>query len=132
MALYDVPHSCGHTQQHNITGTNVHGERERKAQWLADGTCSDCYRAEQAAKRTATAAAHIDLTNLPRLTGSERQIGWAEKIRVDGIARIVREVNDPPSGYNKAVAAVMTGHIAVLSGPALELLDAAGKAEVTE
>lgn len=43
MAQYQVTHSCGHTVTHQIYGTNSHGERDRKVQWLRGRTCKACY-----------------------------------------------------------------------------------------
>ena len=42
------------------------------------GTCSECYKKEQEEKREK----HIAEAGLPQLTGSEKQIAWAEKIRI--------------------------------------------------
>ena len=50
MAKYNVTHTCGHTEDHDICGTNVHGERERKAAWYATTLCSDCYKASKDAE----------------------------------------------------------------------------------
>ena len=75
MSKYEIKHSCGHITTHNIVGTNVNNEREKKAEWLASRVCSDCYR-----KQLANNAAETN-KNLPQLTGSEKQIAWAESIR---------------------------------------------------
>lgn len=75
MSKYQITHSCGCTVTHNIVGTNVNGERERKAAWLADRACTECYRKEQ---QTKAAESNKDL---PTLTGSDKQIAWAEQIR---------------------------------------------------
>ena len=77
MSKYTITMACGHEEVHNIVGTNVHGEREKKAEWLSTRLCYECYKkqqAEEAAKATADA-------NLPELTGSEKQIAWATDIR---------------------------------------------------
>lgn len=77
MAKYEIKMACGHTETHNIVGTNVHGEREKKAEWLSTRLCYECYKkqqAEAADKATADAA-------LPELTGSEKQVSWANDIR---------------------------------------------------
>jgi len=85
MAKYQITHSCGHTIAHNIVGTNVHGERERKVDWLASRPCPDCYRGQQQTQQTQhTADLNADL-NLPQLTGSPKQITWADDIRAQAI-----------------------------------------------
>ncbi len=53
MAKYEIKHTCGHTETVNICGTNVHGERERKAEWLASKPCYKCQREmDEAAGKT--------------------------------------------------------------------------------
>lgn len=44
MAKYEIEHTCGCVETVNICGTNVHGERERKAAWLASKPCYKCQR----------------------------------------------------------------------------------------
>ena len=77
MSIYKITHSCGHTVEHQIYGTNVHGEREKKAAWLESRLCYDCYKQAEAEK----AAKASEDANLPELTGSEKQIAWATDIR---------------------------------------------------
>lgn len=82
MAKYHITHACGCAVTHNLVGTNVNGERERKAEWLASRLCAECYRREQ---NEQAAAANKDL---PALTGSEKQIAWAETIRAQAMTEI--------------------------------------------
>ena len=79
MAKYDVTHSCGCTVTHQIYGTNSHGERERKAAWLAERPCWECLKKSKAEAAAATNADQI------KLTGSDKQIAWAEQIREPAI-----------------------------------------------
>ncbi len=84
MANYSITHTCGHTEPHNIIGTNVHGERQRKADWLAGQPCYACKRAAQDKVRAeAASAAAAATTDLPALTGSPKQIAWATTIRAE-------------------------------------------------
>lgn len=79
-----ITHLCGHAQSHLLEG--LANQMERKATWLAKRICPDCFRAEKRAeadKGTAAATAGLDL---PALAGSDRQIAWAEKLRVERIA----------------------------------------------
>lgn len=82
-----VTHTCGHEQEHHLTG--FASQQERKAKWLATTMCGACFRAEKAREREAEAtqneAAIADLTLLP-LAGSERQVSWATAIRAKRIA----------------------------------------------
>lgn len=84
MSQYEINHRCGHTRTVNITGTNVRGERERRAANLAAGVCPDCYRAHQDATTAEQAAA----LGLPELTGTDRQVAWAMKLRAEVITLI--------------------------------------------
>ncbi|MFI2318416.1 hypothetical protein [Streptomyces sp. CB00072] len=84
-----IGHSCGHQTTANLTGTDVHGERGRTAAWLATQPCPACARAvrdqdrqEQARAAAATAAEQ----GWPPLTGSPKQVSWAEQIRAEAIS----------------------------------------------
>jgi len=41
---YDIQHTCGHIYTYNIYGTNVRGERNRRRDFLASTSCTDCER----------------------------------------------------------------------------------------
>lgn len=71
MAKYTITHACGHTEEVNLFGK--HADRERKIAYLESIECKDCWDAAQAAK------AHE--AGLPDLTGSPKQIAWANGIR---------------------------------------------------
>ena len=82
MSKYTVTRKCGHQEVINIGGKC--SERDRKAEWEERRLCYDCWKAEQQAKREAenkAAAEAAKENNLPELSGSEKQIAWAETIR---------------------------------------------------
>ena len=54
MSKYTITHACGHEEVHNIVGTNVHGERDKKAEWLSTRLCYECYK--KAKKRSCACA----------------------------------------------------------------------------
>lgn len=84
MAKYTITYKCGHTGTVELCGKE--SDRARKIAWYENNcVCPECYAAEQAAKREAEANKYA----LPELTGSEKQIAWAEKIRSKFVA--VRE-----------------------------------------
>lgn len=84
MAKYEITHSCGHSETVNICGTNVHGERESRAEYLASMPCRECRnRAE-----TERARVIADDAGMPRLAGTEKQVAWAERIRLDMVKRM--------------------------------------------
>lgn len=78
MSLYTIKHSCGHEERVQIYGTNVHGERDEKAAWMASRPCSECLLKEEEERLGISA----------ELKGSEKQIAWARKIRVKMIGEI--------------------------------------------
>lgn len=80
MAQYTVIRSCGHEEIVSLFG------KERDRQWRIENVeeqrlCYDCYLAEQAAKNAA-AAEEAQEQGLPELTGTEKQVPWAESIRL--------------------------------------------------
>lgn len=87
MARYTITHTCGHTSQAQIYGTNSHGERDRKQEWLGRGLCADCLSAERA-EQSARAAAAAAEAGLSPLVGSPKQIAWAETLRAQVLTAV--------------------------------------------
>lgn len=87
MAQYTVTHKCGHEVVHRLYGPSR--QREWRLKKLAEELCPACEEAERA-KRNAEAAARNREMGLPPLTGTEKQVAWAESIR----ARIMKELDD--------------------------------------
>ncbi|MFF5265469.1 hypothetical protein ACFY4C_41880 [Actinomadura viridis] len=86
-----IEHLCGHTATADITGPNTHDQRDRKADSLASQPCPDCSRAERDAARqqqAKAAAATATEHGWPPLTGSEKQVAWAEQLRAAAIAEM--------------------------------------------
>jgi len=82
MAKYQITRACGHTETAQIAGP-VAG-RDRQAEYESGKLCYECYKAEQAKQRAAESQAAGEAaksSGLPVLTGSEKQIAWAETIR---------------------------------------------------
>ena len=75
MAKYTVNHICGHTVEVQLFGKME--DRYRRIEWLETQECEECRRA----KANAAAAAAKDARGLADLTGSEKQISWANTIR---------------------------------------------------
>lgn len=81
MAKYTVTRSCGHEEVVSLFG------KERDRQWRIENVeeqrlCYDCYMAEKAAKNAA-AAEEAQEQGFPELTGTEKQVPWAESIRLE-------------------------------------------------
>ncbi|GIF75686.1 MULTISPECIES: hypothetical protein [Asanoa] len=87
MAQYEIQHECGHTEYHQISGPNTHGQRETKARQLGEQPCTTCVAATR--KRVSKRAAEVAAAeHWPTLTGSPRQVEWAQTIRVDAMTEI--------------------------------------------
>lgn len=92
---WDVTHSCGHIENHLIVAAFAY-QAETRALQLKRRKCTSCYRAGKEAKAGDQAAADeatLASINLPELTGSEKQVAWADKIRRERLAAASR--NDP-------------------------------------
>lgn len=76
---YEIAHVCGHTEDVQIYGSNVHGERERRAARLASQPCYAC-------KKTAETKAAIEYARANGfcvdMVGSEKQVSWAQVLLV--------------------------------------------------
>lgn len=86
MAWYYGTYSCGHEGRTNIVGPTK--DRERKAEWHFSGLCPECYKKKQeeernyANKEAAEKSAEMEL---PELTGTEKQVAWANTLRIKAI-----------------------------------------------
>ena len=81
MAKYDVTYACGHTETVELFGKT--SERERKIEWMErDCLCPSCYKEKQQAE--------AETFDLPELTGTPKQISWAETLR----NKVFRELNE--------------------------------------
>ncbi|MEU4345372.1 hypothetical protein AB0H00_29665 [Nocardia sp. NPDC023852] len=104
MAWYTIEHSCGHLGERQIYGTNVHGERERKAATLGRSKCPDCAEIDRVAASAAAAAVAGDL-GWPELLGSQRQKAWAQRLRletVDQLDQLCRDAGMPSDRHDWA------------------------------
>lgn len=75
MAKYTINHTCGH--QVTIHFFGKYEDRERRIAYLETCECEKCRRS----KSNAAAAAAKDARGLTDLTGSEKQVAWANSIR---------------------------------------------------
>ena len=80
MAKYDITFSCGHSETRQLVGK--HEDRQRYIKWASEtGLCENCKRASRVEACEAVEAEH----GLIVLTGSEKQVAWARKIRAEKI-----------------------------------------------
>ena len=91
MAGYTIVRSCGHKEEVNIAGKQ--DQRDSKVAFESSKSCYPCWKAQQNAERAKEVvglAADAVAAGLPALTGSEKQISWAEKIRAERMPEIER------------------------------------------
>lgn len=86
MANYTITHTCGHAQEHQIIGPMA--GREPQAARLREQACTDCWRRQQ---NEAAQAANVGMV---ALTGSPKQVAWAERIRAAARAEISAVIGD--------------------------------------
>ena len=82
MAKYEIHHACGCVRTVNLYGH--HKDRERTIEWLETQECPECKRQRENEESAAKAKA----AGRPELTGSEKQIAWANTIREQTVEAI--------------------------------------------
>jgi len=97
MTNYAIHHTCGHSVDTNLTGNCQ--ARDNRAAWLAKQPCMACVRASEAA----TAAAGNQAQGLPALTGSEKQIVWAEQLRCEAMRRATAAATTQAAGQHESL-----------------------------
>lgn len=83
MAWYYRTYACGHEGRENVTGKTE--ERMQRLDEIFAGLCPECrikQKDEEHAKANAEAEKKAAENNLPKLSGSEKQIAWANTIRM--------------------------------------------------
>lgn len=93
MAKYDVTYRCGHTGVVNLTGKIK--DREWKLDREAMKLCPDCWKVEQGrlhAEENARSAEKCKEEGLPELMGTQKQIAWANTIRLNLINQIEKTI----------------------------------------
>lgn len=90
MAKYTVTRACGHDEVVNLIGK--HSTREWRLENVEPSKlCYECYQVELAKQREKANLEAADAAkdmHLPALTGTEKQVPWAETIRVQMLADI--------------------------------------------
>ncbi|GHV45324.1 hypothetical protein FACS1894204_04160 [Synergistales bacterium] len=107
MAKYDIVYSCGHEGRVDIIGPTK--DRQRKADWYASGLCPECYEAKKQADRATElekAKQNAVEMELPELTGSDKQVAWAMKIRDVFVANI-SNCKEPGKDFGKRLLNVI-------------------------
>lgn len=95
---YTIKHTCGCESTQALFGPNK--SRESKIAYLESTLCLDCYKAEQAkiADEVSSNA------NLVALTGSEKQVAWANTIRANALSSLADQFTATGMDAEKANA----------------------------
>lgn len=103
MAKYNCIYKCGHSETVQLFGKM--DSRNEYLAWAAENKlCPDCYRAEienRNARRNILSAQRAEVEGLPALTGSDKQIAWANTIR-DGALERWRDHSAPSADQIRA------------------------------
>lgn len=89
MAKYSGIYSCGHEGVVNIIGR--HKDREWKKERAFSNMCPDCYKKyleKQIKEANQKALEKTKEMELPELEGTEKQIAWANTLRIDFIKKV--------------------------------------------
>jgi len=90
MAHYNVTYSCGHSDRVQLFGS--YEDRQRRIEWFQqEAVCPACYKA---AKEKEAAGLFGDL---PPLSGSPKQVAWAEKLRRDAMTDVQKDIQEAKS-----------------------------------
>jgi len=91
MAKYRVTYECRHNGEINLVGK--HDYREWRLKQEAGKLCPECYQMEREAQAVKAAKKNAE-DGLPELEGTEKQIAWAEKIRVSAVLELDKVVGN--------------------------------------
>lgn len=89
MAWYEGTFSCGHEGRVNIIGPNK--DRQWKIDYHFSGLCPECYekeRQEKIERENMKAAQEAQKMELPDLEGTDKQVPWANTLRLKFIEKM--------------------------------------------
>lgn len=92
---YNVEYICGHKGVLQLFGPM--SERERRLERAQDELCPECYRKKKEAGRAEAnkeAEEQSRAEGLPELTGSEKQVAWANTLRLKKMRDIDEWINE--------------------------------------
>lgn len=94
MAKYEVNHSCGHSETHQLYGPGK--QREWRIGKMEGELCTDCaHVAREEANQAAAAKVKADYPDLPNLDGgTPTQLSWAGAIRAKALPFIFQVIGD--------------------------------------
>lgn len=92
MAWYYGTYSCGHEGRVNITGPGK--DRGWKIERRFSGLCPECYKKQMETEREKENEESRKISeemNLPELTGTPKQIAWANTLRLEALNKFHEE-----------------------------------------
>ena len=105
---HTITHACGHVQIHHVLGFTQ--QQLRKVTRLESAPCDSCRQAARQASRAtygaerAAALAHLALASL---SGSPRQVAWAESIRVTRLTSLLADHDNGTTDACRSCAAIV-------------------------
>ena len=103
MAKHDIKYTCGHTGTVNIIGP--HRSRQSRIAYLESGECFDCFK-QHSSEVAREQARELEL---PALVGTEKQVAWAETLRLaklEEIEAVVEHLDESQRNYRQILIAV--------------------------
>lgn len=100
--VWSIDHQCGHSVERDLSDRKP-DKRAGFAKWLASTDCFECYkkkndsafekkraeeRAEEQERELAYAEVYETRSGLEALSGSEKQVAWSRRIRVQVLATL--------------------------------------------
>jgi len=117
MGWESITATCGHRYNEQMYGP--HKGRDSRVKWLSERICPDCLAAERASE-AAKAGERAKSSGLPALTGSPKQIVWAEQIRQTALPRIAEALAQARSrikaGLNAEQATRADRYLEIIEG----------------
>ncbi len=102
--VWSIAHVCGHTVERDLSDKSP-DKRARFAKWLKDRDCTECFkekhrdefeqkRREEEAKELADAEVYEQRSGLDELSGTDKQVAWGRRIRVQVLAALYEQVEE--------------------------------------
>lgn len=91
MAWYEIEYACGHSGREQLVGK--YSDRENRMEYLRTRLCPECEEAERIA-RIQQQMENDEKAGLLPLTGSNKQIAWAQELRASFIRRCAEARED--------------------------------------
>ena len=89
---YDVTYTCGHVATIQLYGKT--SERESRIKYLEGNcVCPECYKAQKDAERKAENEKAAETRGMQELSGSPKQVAWANTIREKAMQYIDKTMN---------------------------------------